>query len=103
MEPTPLSPVRSQQGRRTELPRSSESCGLAAGIFVAALHNANLSTATISPTEEARELIRQAMGRPEEERVFMVLPVGYPSAKGSVPYRRGTSLRKPLSQVMKIL
>lgn len=118
--------VTTKDGAVIEVPRSAESCGLSAGIFVCALHNANLTTvrprgvrarsrcllclsadspsrqATVSPTEDAREAVRELLGRPASERVFLIMPVGYPASGSTVPYRRGGSLRKPLAQTMKI-
>jgi hypothetical protein len=55
-------------GNRTTHYYQAESCGIAAGVFVTALHNANLSTLTSTPMGAERE-IRKILGRPDHEKV----------------------------------
>ena len=38
--------------------------------------------------------------RPAHEKVFLLLPVGWPAADATVPYRTKDELRKPLHQSM---
>jgi hypothetical protein len=78
-----------------------KSCGISAGIFCAALHNANLVTLCSTPMY-AEEEIRKLLGRTENERVFPLMPVGYPSEECTVPYRDERTLRKPLDKTMKV-
>jgi hypothetical protein len=58
-----------------------ESVGIAAGILIAALHHAGLVTVTYTPSP--MRFLNDILGRPTNERPFLVLPVGYP-AKGVV-------------------
>jgi iodotyrosine deiodinase len=74
-----------------------ESTGIAAGIFIAALTNAGLFTLTSTPMG-AEPSIRESLGRPSHERVYLLMPVGYPAKDATVPYRSATELRKPLSE-----
>jgi len=74
----------------------NESCGIAAGILIAALHNVGLATLTSTPMG-AEQRIRETLGRPENEKLFLLLPVGYPARDATVPYR--TPLRKAASQL----
>ena len=69
-----------------------ESCGIAAGLFVAALHNMGLATLT---THRRRWPSSPALGRPENERPFVMFPIGYPLPGVKVP----DFDRKPLDEV----
>eukprot|EP00931_Biecheleriopsis_adriatica_P072901 TRINITY_DN47282_c0_g1_i1.p1 TRINITY_DN47282_c0_g1~~TRINITY_DN47282_c0_g1_i1.p1 ORF type:complete len:298 (-),score=46.94 TRINITY_DN47282_c0_g1_i1:118-1011(-) len=70
----------------------TESCGIAAGMLIAALHNVGLATLTSTPMG-AEAKIREILGRPDNEKLFLLMPVGYPAADATVPFR--TPLRKP--------
>lgn len=70
-----------------------ESVGIAAGMFIAALHNMGLATLTHTPTPMA--FLRRTLHRPDNERPFVMFPVGYPMAGTKVP----DLLRKPAGQV----
>lgn len=74
----------------------NESCGLAAGFLLAALHRVGLATLTSTPMG-AEQGIRSLLGRSENEKLFLLLPVGYPAADATVPFR--TPLRKPREQL----
>merc|ERR1712174_174825 len=69
----------------------NESCGIAAGMLIAALHNVGLASLTSTPMG-AEQAIREMLGRPDNEKLFLLLPVGYPASDATVPYR--TPLRK---------
>lgn len=71
-----------------------ESCGIAAGMFIAALHNMGLVTLTHTPSPMA--FLTKVLGRPESERPFCMFPIGYPAEDCEVPDLR----RKGLDQVM---
>lgn len=71
-----------------------ESCGIAAGLFIAALHHMGLATLTHTPSPMA--FLTKLLGRPENERPFCMFPIGYPADDCVVPDLR----RKPLDQVM---
>ncbi len=62
---------------------SQESCGIAAGLFVAAIHNMGLATLTHTPSPMG--FLREILGRPEHEHAMLLLPVGYPSDGARVP------------------
>ena len=67
-----------------------ESVGIAAGMFIAALHNMGLATLTHTPSPMA--FLRSLLGRPENERPFVMFPVGYPLGGVKVPDLRRKSL-----------
>ena len=60
-----------------------ESVGMAAGLFVAALHHAGLSTLSHTPSPMA--FLSRLLQRPANERPFALFPIGYPSADCVVP------------------
>jgi len=68
----------------------SESCGIAAGLFIAALHRAGLATLTHTPSPMG--FLSDLLGRPKGEAPFILFPVGYPAPEATVP---GLT-RKPL-------
>lgn len=71
-----------------------ESCGIALGMLIAALHNAGLATLTHTPSP--MNFLKEILERPENERAFMLLPVGYPARDCEVPDLQ----RKPLAEVL---
>ena len=62
---------------------STESCGIAAGMFIHAIHNMGLVTLTHTPSPMG--FLRDILGRPDHEHAMLVLPVGYPAADAMVP------------------
>ena len=70
-----------------------ESVGIAAGMFVTALHLSGLVTLTHTPSPMA--FLTTLLGRPDNERPFVLFPVGYPLDGSRVPDLQ----RKPLDQV----
>ncbi len=71
-----------------------ESVGIAVGFLIAALTQAGLATLTHTPSPMG--FLREVLGRPENERAFAVLPVGYPGPDAQVPDIR----KKPLEAVL---
>ncbi len=61
----------------------TESVGLATGLLIAALHHAGLATLTHTPSPMG--FLNEVLGRPESERPFLLLVVGYPAAGAEVP------------------
>lgn len=74
----------------------NESVGLASGMLLAAAHHAGLSTLTHTPSPMG--FLREVLGRPKEERPFLLIPVGYPADDCEVPKK--ALERKPLDQTM---
>ncbi len=60
-----------------------ESVGIAAGLLIAAIHQAGLVTLTHTPSP--MQFLGEILGRPEEEKAFLLLPVGYPAEGAQVP------------------
>jgi nitroreductase len=72
----------------------SESCGIAAGLFIAAVHHMGLVTLTHTPSPMG--FLSRLLGRPPSERPYLVMPVGFPAAGASVP----DITRKPLEDII---
>ena len=62
---------------------SQESCGIAAGLFIAAVHNMGLTTLTHTPSPMG--FLRDILNRPNHEHAMLVMPVGYPASDAKVP------------------
>ncbi len=62
---------------------SQESCGIAAGLFIAAIHNMGLTTLTHTPSPMG--FLREILGRPDHEHAMLLMPVGYPAEDARVP------------------
>jgi nitroreductase len=62
---------------------TEESCGIAAGFFIAAVHHMGLVTLTHTPNPMG--FLRELLGRPVNERAMLVMPVGYPAPDARVP------------------
>jgi iodotyrosine deiodinase len=60
-----------------------ESCGIAAGLFIAALHGMGLATLTHTPSPMG--FLSEVLGRPPNEAAYILFPVGYPSEDATVP------------------
>ena len=69
-----------------------ESVGIAAGLFIAALHRMGLATLTHTPSPMG--FLSALLGRPKHERPVILFPIGYPSADATVPDLRRKSLHE---------
>lgn len=70
-----------------------ESVGIACGLFIAALHRMGLATLTHTPSPMG--FLTRLLGRPDNERPFILFPIGYPAPDAAVPDLR----RKDLAEV----
>lgn len=61
----------------------NESVGIATGLLLAALHHAGLVTLTHTPSPMG--FLREVVGRPENEKPYLLIPVGYPAEGCLVP------------------
>lgn len=74
-----------------------ESVGLATGILITAVHHAGLVALTYTPSPMS--FLNVLLGRPSNERPFVVLVVGYPAADVRVP----AIAKKPLEEIATFL
>ena len=61
----------------------NESVGIATGFLISAIHQAGLVTVTHTPSP--MNFLHEILKRPDNERPFMLLPVGYPADSAHVP------------------
>lgn len=61
----------------------NESVGIAAGFLLSALHHAGLATLTHTPSP--MQFLQRILNRPDNERAFLLIPVGYPADDAEVP------------------
>jgi iodotyrosine deiodinase len=73
-----------------------ESVGIATGFLLAALHLSGLATLTHTPSPMG--FLSSILGRPKNERPFVLIPVGYPAAGAMVPAIE----KKSIVEVMEI-
>tara|TARA_R110001583_G_scaffold123082_1_gene274448 strand:- start:69521 stop:70210 length:690 start_codon:yes stop_codon:yes gene_type:complete len=85
-----------KEGKKHQNYYVNESVGLACGFLISAIHNAGLVTLTHTPSP--MRFLEKILDRPDNERAFLVLPVGYEADKTFVPDIQ----RKPIDEVMKI-
>lgn len=62
---------------------ATESVGLATGFLLAAIHNAGLVALTHTPSP--MNFLSKVLERPENEKPFLLIPVGYPAEDAKVP------------------
>jgi iodotyrosine deiodinase len=84
-------------GRRVKHYYVRESVGIAVGFLLAAIHAAGLCALTHTPSPMG--FLRELLGRPANERPFVLIPVGLPAEDATVP----DLARKPLSQIATFL
>lgn len=70
-------------GRKVKQYYSQESVGIACGILITAIHNAGLVSLTHTPSP--MNFLNEILGRPNNERPFILLVVGYPAKDAKVP------------------
>jgi len=69
-----------------------ESVGIAVGILLAALHVSGVATLTHTPSPMG--FLREILGRPEHERAYMLIALGYPAPGCRVPDLRRKSFEE---------
>ncbi len=72
----------------------NESVGLATGFLLMALHQCGLYTLTHTPSP--LKFLSKILGRPDNERPFLLIPVGYPERDHEVPVLS----RKELNEIL---
>ena len=81
-------------GTRIKHYYATESVGIATGMLLASLHTAGLATLTHTPSP--MKFLTHILHRPDNERPFVLIPVGYPTPNATVPDIQ----RKPLTDVL---
>jgi nitroreductase len=71
------------QGQKRQNYYVQESCGIACGFLLAAIHNAGLVALTHTPSP--MNFLSGVLNRPENEKPFLLIPVGYAADEAWVP------------------
>jgi nitroreductase len=74
----------------------NESVGIACGFLIAGLHHAGLATLTHTPNPMG--FLNTALGRPETEKAYLLVVVGYPQFDARIPLH--ALKKKPLADIM---
>jgi nitroreductase len=82
------------EGARVHNYYVKESVGIATGFLLTALHRMGLASLTHTPSP--MRFLSELLGRPENERPFVLIPIGYPADDCRVP----DIVRKPIDEVL---
>ena len=82
-------------GRKVKNYYVQESVGIAVGLLITALHHAGLATLTHTPSPMG--FLNRILGRPANERPYLVLVTGYPADGARVPVAGGR--KKALDEI----
>lgn len=85
------------EGRHVTHYYVNESVGIACGFLLAALNTAGLATLTHTPSPMG--FLREILGRPRNEKAYLLIPVGYPAEGCRVPDIRKKALDEVLMRV----
>jgi len=83
-----------EEGERVKHYYVQESVGIACGLFVASLHRMGLATLTHTPAP--MRFLTDILERPQNERPFILFPIGFPADEANVPDLE----RKPLDEIV---
>lgn len=84
-------------GRKVKNYYVQESVGIATGMLITAVHNAGLVSLTHTPSPMG--FLNEILGRPANEKPFLILVVGYPAEDAVVP----DISKKPLEEIATFL
>jgi nitroreductase len=82
-----------EDGRKVKNYYVTESVGIAVGFLIAAVHHAGLVCLTHTPSP--MNFLTSVLGRPANERPFLLLVIGYPADEARVP----DIAKKPLAEI----
>ena len=72
-----------------------ESVGIATGMLLSAIHTAGLCSLTHTPSP--MNFLAEVLNRPENERAYLLIPVGYPAKDTKVPDITRKSLKEVIT------
>lgn len=84
-------------GRKVKHYYVQESVGIATGFLISAIHHAGLVSLTHTPSPMG--FLNALLGRPAQERPFLILVVGYPAEDAKVP----NITKRPLKEIATFL
>ena len=78
----------------------TESCGIACGFLLTAIHHAGLAALTHTPSP--MNFLRKILNRPENEKPYLLIPVGYPASECWVPDLKRKAIESVTKWYLKI-
>lgn len=72
-----------KDGKKTNVYYANESCGLACGFLLHAIQEAGLVALTHTPSP--MNFLSKILNRPENEKPYLLIPIGYPTKNTWVP------------------
>lgn len=78
------------EGEKSNVYYANESCGIACGFLLTAIHNAGLAALTHTPSP--MNFLNKILNRTENEKPFLLIPVGYAAKECWVPDIKRKSL-----------
>jgi len=82
------------RGEKVQNYYPAESIGIAAGMFLMACHQVGLATLTHTPSP--MKFLRELLGRPVNEKPYLLIPLGFPAKDCMVP----EIAKKPLNAAL---
>ncbi len=86
-----------KEGKKIKHHYPLESIGIATGFLISALHQLGIATLTYTPAP--MDFLNRILNRPDSERPFLILVVGYPSSEYTLP----SISKKELKDIMVIV
>ena len=83
--------------KQTKIYYSQESVGIATGLLITAIHNAGLVSLTHTPSPMG--FLNRILKRPQNEKPFLILVVGYPAESAEVPDIKRKKLEEIISRL----
>lgn len=74
---------KDEHGEKNKHYYVNESVGIASGFLISAIHQIGLCTLTHTPSP--MNFLAEILGRPNHQKPFLLLPVGYPADDATVP------------------
>jgi len=81
-----------EDGTKGNVYYANESCGIACGFLLAAIHHAGLAALTHTPSP--MNFLSKVLRRPENEKPYLLIPVGYVADDCWVPELKRKSIEK---------
>lgn len=81
-----------EDGKKGTVYYATESCGLACGFLLTAIHHAGLAALTHTPSP--MNFLSKVLNRPENEKPFLLVPVGYAAEECWVPELKRKDLKE---------
>lgn len=82
-----------EDGTKGNVYYANESCGIACGFLLTAVHYAGMAALTHTPSP--MNFLSKVLKRPENEKPFLLIPIGYPAEECWVPELK----RKGLNEI----